>query len=495
MKTISAEFIRKAGFSLGLLGFLLLFFWPDFLSQNIPAKRMLALTVLMAIWWMTEAIPISITALLPLPLYPLFKIMKTSQAAPNYGHHLIFLFLGGFLIAQAIQKWGLHRRFALLTLSRIGTQPGKIMLGFMLVTAFLSMWISNTATTLMVLPIALAVLHRLGIESDPEVGDSTGYAAILMLAIAFSASIGGTATLIGTPPNLVFTGVYQKYFPAEKTVTFVRWMGWAVPLMVILFVVLFYYLKMFIKRNVSFAEQYSRNYFREEIAKLGPMTVPETRVLIVFLLTAFLWMGRADLNLGSFVIPGWAHLIGEQKWIQDSSVAMFMAILLYLIPSGEKIKEFNDKLLDVKDLPQIPWDILLLFGGGFALAEGIQKTGLATIMATQLSAFQKMPEFFFVLTITLFITFLTGVTSNTAVATTILPIIAALSVASHYSSLSLMVPATFATSCAFILPVATPPNAIVFGSRLVPIQKMFRIGLGLNFITSLLITIYFTLLW
>ncbi len=478
------------GLWLGLAVFGYLLQFPIDGNLSPAAQRMFALAVLMGILWMTEAIPVSVTALLPLVMFPLLGIAKTSAISTNYAHHLIFLFLGGFFIAAAMQKWELHKRFAVEVLYWVGKTPQRLVLAFMLATAFLSMWISNTATTIMILPIGLAVIKRMEGEKH-KAGD---FGSVLMLGIAYSASIGGMGTLIGTPPNLVFSAVYKKFFPALPEVGFTEWMLYIIPLTLLLFIITYFYLtRLFLSPRVLKDITMDREVVIQEKRNLGTISTPEKRVLVIFIITAFLWILRSDIQVGNMVIKGWPHWIGLGGQIQDSTIAIGMAILLFILPAGI---DSPDKvtLLHWKDILTIPWDILLLFGGGLALADGIQRTGLSEYFAHQFSFVMHLPPIVFITIITLSVAFLTEFTSNTAVATTVLPILAAVAQQFQISPLMIMLPATIAASCAFMLPVATPPNAIVFSSRYIRIKQMVKIGVGLIFIASVVNGVYFTLL-
>jgi len=478
------------GFWLGLVlfaGGLLVPATPDF----PPVQRnALALALLMGAWWMTEALPLGVTALLPLALYPFLGIMTTKEVSPRYADHLVFLFMGGFLVALAMQEWNLHKRIALHTIALMGAGPRKLLFGFMAATAFLSMWISNTATTIMILPIGLGVIRKIQGEGEGKEPGDFHYGTILMLGIAYSASIGGIATLVGTPPNLVFSGVFARFFPHLPEVTFARWFLLVAPLTAVFFAALFLFLAFGLLRRRDLPSLPGKEYLAKELESLGPLSGPEKRVLFVFVLTALLWIFRADIRAGSFVIPGWAGLLGLQGKVQDSTVAVAMGILLFLLPAGRG--RGDRPILRLRALLDLPWDILLLFGGGFALAEGIQKTGLAATIGRQLTFLGHLHPFFLLLVVALVLAFLTEFTSNTAVATTMLPILAGLSRDLHLDPMILMVPATVAASCAFLLPVATPPNAIVFGTRYIPIGKMVRVGLVLEFLFALLAAAYFT---
>jgi len=477
------------GFWLGVLVFSLALLIPVTESLSLPERNMIAIALLMAIWWISEALPLAITSLLPLALYPILDIMKTSQVAPNYSNHLVFLFMGGFMIALALQEWKLHKKFALFTIAVIGSNARRIILAFMLSTAILSMWISNTATTIMVLPIGLAVIHQIYDNKFSSGKDQHKFSAILMLGIAYSASIGGVGTLIGTPPNVVFSGIYEKYFPTLPEITFSTWMIYVLPLVVLLFIVLWFYLTHIVIRKKDLPTISEKTYFKNELKLLGKMNRPQKLVLSIFFMTAFLWIFRTDLQLGFITIPGWPNLFGLQNIIQDSTIAIGMAILLFIIP----VKDNGEKksLLNLKNILELPWDILLLFGGGFALADGIQKTGLAEYIGENLVFLQYISFFPMLLILTISISFLTEFTSNTAVSTTILPIFAALAISLNLPPLFIMLPITVSASCAFMLPVATPPNAIIFSSRYVPIQKMVRTGFILNIVFAFIVSLYF----
>ncbi len=480
------------GFWVGIGIFFFFLEYPVSPQMAAAARKMFAITLLMAVFWMTEAVPLAITALLPLVLFPILAIMPTSQIAPNYAHHLIFLFMGGFLIANALQKWNLHKRFALNTIRWLGNRPRSLLLGFMLATAFLSMWISNTATAVMIMPIGLAVIRHLE-EDNRKL--ATTFGTVLMLGIAYAASIGGTGTLIGTPPNLVFSAVYKKFFPELPEISFAQWMLLIFPLTLVLFGVTYGYLSRVVLRGRKDFAALRLNTvgIENELKQLGRLNRPQKRVLIIFGATALLWMFRSDIAMGPFKIPGWPGLLGLHSPIQDSTIAIGMAMLLFLIPTGEAVTD-TPTLLHWKDILTIPWDILLLFGGGLALAEGIQTTGLATFLAQKLTFISVLPDFVFIFGLTLSVALLTEITSNTAVATTILPILAAVSQDVRLPPLILMLPATIAASCAFMLPVATPPNTVVFGTRLVPIRRMVSIGSVLIVVSALINGIYFVLL-
>jgi sodium-dependent dicarboxylate transporter 2/3/5 len=473
-----------SGFFLGIGLFVLAVTIP--LSSQMPPKAhyMAAITLLMAVWWISEAIPIAATSLLPIILYPLFKIMKAGEVTLSYGHHLVFLFLGGFIIAIAIERSNLHKRIALNIITVIGTNPRRIILGFMLATAFLSMWISNTATAMMMLPIALAISKQL--QASFSKTEKKNFNLALMLAIAYSASIGGIGTLIGTPPNLVFTGILKANFPESPPISFIQWMLFAVPLVIVFLPVSWYYLVAWASPVTKELPRDNLDLLKKDLSRMGPLSMQERYVLIIFIFTAILWIFRADINLGFIHIRGWASLLGLASYVQDSTVAITMGILTFVIPDASKA---NGKLMNWEYARKIPWGILLLFGGGFALASGFHQSGLTQWLGSQLSVFKFMPVIMIIMLIAALTTFTTEFTSNTAMATTLLPIVASLGLAVEINPMYLMLPAAIASSTAFMLPVATPPNAIVFGSGFMRIKEMVRIGLMMNLIGLILTTL------
>ncbi len=487
----------------GAVVFLMLLTMPTFAGLTLSGQRMMAVTALMAIWWIGEGTPLAVTALLPLVLFPLLGILPSKLVAPNYANHLIFLFLGGFMIALAMEKWNFHKRLALWIISAIGTGPQRLVLGFMTATASLSMWISNTASTMMMFPVAMAVVRQIardaslnGVKnSESQKQIEQGLGVVLMLGLAYSASIGGVGTLIGTAPNIVFAGFYKKMFPENPEITFFQWMLMAVPMVVVFIPMVWLYLCRFVSpiplKNISAG---SNEIIQRELDDLGPINRAEKTVAVVFCLTAFLWIFRQPISLGVFVIPGWSGLFVHPEYLHDSTVAMAMGVLLMILPvDGVKGRDFNGKreffALDWKTVQEkIPWGILLLFGGGFALAGGFGATGLDIWVGSKLTGIAGWPLWCVVLGICLGITFLTELTSNTATTTMILPILGVSAVAANIHPLFFMLPATLAASFAFMLPVATPPNAIVFGSGWVTIPQMSRAGFILNFVGAGIVT-------
>ncbi len=472
----------------------LLILFPGILDKDKPVIAYTAgVAVLMAIWWMTEILPLGVTALIPVALFPLLGIMNGKAVSEVYFNHLIFLFIGGFLMALAMEKWHLHRRIALRLLLWIGLSPARILIGFMLTTAFLSMWISNTATAMMMVPILLSIISKM-----EELNNTVSVKKMekgLLLGIAYAASIGGIATLIGTPPNLSFTRIFKIYFQEAPDISFAQWLFFALPLSVLLLIISFIYLYFvfFKESKVSFSE--GKTIIEKEYRQLGKMQYEEKWVFVLFVSLALLWLFRKPINLGYFQIPGWSMLFSNPKWITDGNVAIMIGILLFIIPS--KNREKSRYLMDWRTAERIPWNIILLFGGGFALASGFKESGLSAFIGESLTGLKDIPPVFILLIIVTTITFLTELTSNTATVETFLPILAALAVAIQINPLFLMVPATIAASFAFMLPVATPPNAIVFGTNRLKIQDMVKTGFWLNFIgiTVLTLVAYFYMTW
>ena len=477
---------NKSGILKLILGPLLAVLFLIFIDLD-PQNRIVTITaaiaIWMAFWWVTEAVPLAVTALLPIILYPTLGVMSGKDVAPIYFNHIIFLFIGGFLVALAMRKWKLHRRIALRILMIFGSKPRNILLGFMLATAFLSMWISNTATTMMMVPIALSIVYKL--EEIIDADKVKKYSLGIFLGIAYSASIGGVATLVGTPPNLSFARILTILFTNAPEISFATWLMYALPISAVFLIILWgIFSVIFNPKSKEF--KIDPSIFRKEYNKLGPMSFEEKIVLIDFVLLAVLWVFRANIQIGDFTIPGWSQLFPYPNYLNDGTVAITMALILFVVPS---MKDRKQRILDWDTAAKLPWNIVLLFGGGFALASGFKASGLADYLGQQLQGFGVFHPIVIVIAICLFVTFLTELTSNTATAEMLLPIIGGLAVAIKINPLFLMIPATISCSFAFMLPVATPPNAIIFGTNRVKIADMARVGLWLNFIGAILITI------
>lgn len=455
------------------------------------------IAIWMGIWWLTEAVPLAITSLLPLVFFPLLGILKASETAGKYTNDVVFLFIGGFMVALAMERWNLHKRIALYIVILFKGGFKVTLLGFMIATAFLSMWISNTATTMMMVPIALAVIYRYDqlLKGD----ENLRLAPAFLLGIAYSASIGGLATLVGTPPNLVFAQLYEQSFPDLPAITFAQWMLFALPVSMTMLMLAWLLLSFLFIRKMKIKSE--KEMFRKELRGLGAVTFEEKIVFIVFCLMALLWLFRKPLVIGSATIPGWSTLFPQPGFIGDGTVSITMALILFLVPTkGNKTLMLNGgsktikRILDVNIFPDLPWGIVLLFGGGFALAAGIVESGLSTIIGDQLKGLASFSPVAITLSICTMMTFVTELTSNTATTQMILPILAAVATAIGQPAFLLMIPAALSASCAFMMPVATPPNAIVFGSGRVKIYQMARTGLILNLVGIIVIT-FWVLVW
>ena len=483
----SRSLAQTIGLYLGAALFLIVLLFFDLEPGKPIVTRMAAVAVLMAVWWITDAIPLFATALLPMVLYPLLGILSTKATAPIYVNSTIFLFLGGFIIALTMEKWNLHKRIALLIIRLIGGGPSRIVLGFMVAAAFLSMWISNTATAIMMLPIGLAIISEM--ESEFGVEETHKLTLGLMLGIAYACSVGGMATLVGTPPNLALSKIFSITFPKAEPIAFGTWFFMALPLSVVFMAVIWWILTKVLYRVPSHVT-IDRSIVDKEYKDLGSMSFEERAVLVIFCLTAVLWVFRVDLVLGFVTIPGWSNLIPYPKLIDDGTVALVMAMILFFIPSRTPGAE-SATLIDAEVIDHMPWRIVLLFGGGFALASGFQSSGLSTLIGQNFSGIGHLHPIVMVLLIAATMTFLTEVTSNTATTQMILPILASVAVNIKINPLLLMIPATLSASCAFMMPIATPPNAIVFGSGRIKIAEMARTGFLINIIGIIMITLLY----
>ncbi|MFD1564227.1 SLC13 family permease [Haloarchaeobius amylolyticus] len=473
---------QQIGFVLGPLLFALIFLSPTPSGLSAAGKAVAAATAWIAVWWMSEAIPIPATSLLPIVLFPLTGALPVADTTPSYGHPLIFLFMGGFFLAMAMQRWGLHRRIALRTIKAVGTEPSRLILGFMLATAFLSMWVSNTATVMMMTPIALAVIYQTadlidetGLEVDTSEGNFS-FGIALMLCIAYGASVGGVATLIGTPPNVLFAGQADALF--GQSVSFAEWMLYGVPIAAIGLVAVYTY----VTRAVSpqFAElPAGADTIDRELERLGPMDRQEKWVAVVFAGMATAWIGSSLLE----------PLVGVAPPADaDTIVAIGGAMVLFTLPTttAEGDRTF---LLDWTNAVDIPWGVILLFGGGLAIASGFGDTGLAAWIGERLELLAGVPMIAILFAVVVMTIFLTEVTSNTATTAMLMPILAGVAVGIGVHPFGLMIAGATAASFAFMLPVATPPNAIVFGSGYITLPQMAKVGVGLNVIGIILITL------
>ena len=468
---------KQFGFLFGMFCFAGVLFFLQDEGLSPEAIAILAATVLIGTWWVTEVLPIAVTALLPIILFPLLGGMDLETTTASYGHKYVFLYLGGFILAVTIEKWNLHKRIALTIIKTIGTNMYTIVLGFMVATAFLSMWISNTATTVMIMPMGISIVKQLNDNPNTPENEHVIFGKVLMLAIAYSASIGGIATLIGTPPNLVFAGFVEKTYGID--ISFWQWMKFGLPISCLLLLLAWLYLT-----RVAFS--LNQTHFpggKEEIDRLlkemGPISFEEKIVLRVFVLTALCWVGR------SFLLQRWLPNI------DDTIIAIAAAVLIFFLPLNTK----RERLIHWKEAVRIPWGIIVLFGGGMAIAKGFETSGLANYIGGQMTFFEGLPLFLLLLFIVASVNFLTEVTSNLATTAMLLPVLAPLALVLKTNPFMLMIATTAAASCAFMLPVATPPNAVVFGSGYLRIPDMTRAGILMNLISILLmaLAVYFLL--
>lgn len=479
-KTQSSSIQNKATpMSMLLLGpalmLVTLFTPPLFDGMSVEAWHTLGLALWMAIWWISEATPVAVTAFLPLIVAPIVGIAPIKATTSSYAHPLIFLFLGGFFISIAMERWNLHKRIALKAMSMVSTKPSHQIGGLMLVTAFLSMWMSNTATAVMMLPIALSIIEMVKQKQsgDPlSKSNQESFSKAMLLAIAFSASIGGLATLIGTPPNALMAAYLADSYNIE--IGFAQWMVVGVPLTAVLLLLCWVILTRFCFK-VNEGEQVDTNQmFKDKLKALGKMSKGEKLVLFFFAFAAISWIFR----------PLIAKFTGLA--ISDTGIAMFVGLLLFVVPVDS---QKDIRILTWEDTKKLPWGVLMLFGGGLALAGLIKKSGLADYIATQLEATSSIPVIGAVLVVTVTILFLTEVTSNTATAASFLPLLGPIAVTLTNGPLMLVIPAALAASCAFMMPVATPPNAIVFSSGELRIADMARAGFWLNIAAIVMIVL------
>ncbi len=453
---------QKFLISTGILGFFgLVNFQPNTVSYE--AWIVASLLLLMTFWWLTEAIPLSITAILPLIVIPSFTNVNISDVAKPYANPVIFLLLGGFILGLGFQKSNLHLRFAMLVLKKIGSTKKNILGGIILSTAFLSMWISNTATCLLMLPIVVSILDKMEIKNDFI------YKKILLLAIAYSASIGGIATLVGTAPNAIFAGFLMENYDLE--INFIDWMKFSLPLVFLLITVLWFFFNFFIEsKNVPISKN---NFIYDQYKKLGPFSSKEKITMIILLLTIFLWLSKKSINSALSIN------------LTDSSIALFGSLLFFIIPY-----ERYNFVLNKSWFKEIPWNILILFGGGLSLASSINSSGLANLISESLFVFSELEIYLIIILMALIISFMTEITSNTATTLLFLPIVASFASKFNYDLILLCLPIIISASCAFMMPIATPPNAIIFSTNQIKITFMVRIGFVMNCTAIILSSIW-----
>jgi sodium-dependent dicarboxylate transporter 2/3/5 len=454
------------------------FLSADFEEQHIMAKAA-GVAIWMAFWWITEAVSIYVTALIPLFIFPLLGLIHMKMVAPLYMQDVIFLFIGGFLMAYGLERWNLHKRIALKIILMIGATPARILLGFMLASYILSMWILNTAAVTLLLPAVLAVVAQ--IEAFRGEGKKSKLAVPFLLGLAYAATIGGMATLIGTLPNMVLAGYEQL----PHGISFSQWFMFGFPTSIVLFVICYFLLR-FMYRNTFREEEISMEFCQKEYRNLGKVKFEEKALGFFFIMTVLLWFFRKDIDFGSVTLYGWGNLLPDPDLIKESTIAMAVAFILLIFPSRSKK---GGTLVEMKDIQRLPVGIIFLFGGGFALAKAFEVSGLSTWLGSNLSMMGEWPVLLFVLVLCLGMTFLTELTSNTASTLLILPVIYSLALETKVDPLLLMVPITLSASCAFMLPIATPPNTIVYGSEKLPMKEMMRAGIWLNLIGVIIVTI------
>lgn len=476
--------LARAGLALGPLFFLVLLLWPG-LGLEPLQRRVAAVAAWTATWWLTSAQPVGATSLLPAALLPLLGVMDAKKVAPFYMDDLVLLFLGAFLLTRGLERWNVHRRIALAVLTVVGTRPRRLVLGMMTATAGLSLFVNNTSTTLLMLPIALALLSSFEGVSREE---RSGFARALLLGVAYSASVGGIGTPVGTAPNQIFLGQFRERYPEADEISFVQWtLAW-LPV-VILYLPIGWFLLTRVLFRVPAEMGKGRDVLAEERRALGPWGPGETRMAAVFGLAALLWLTRADLELGALRFQGWGDLFKgplEKSPVSDATVAVLLALLAFVVPSGV---ERGQPLLDWATARTLPWDMLLLFGGGFALAGAFEASQLDRLVGGALAPWiANQPEWLVVLGIVLLVTALSELLSNVATTQVMLPIVGQAAAAAGLSPLLTMIPATIAASNGFMLPVATPPNAIAFATGEIPAPTMARAGLAFDVVFALVST-------
>ncbi|QDU79207.1 Sodium-dependent dicarboxylate transporter SdcS [Polystyrenella longa] len=494
------------GIPIGFALFAITLLLPVPEGMQPAAMRLIATVVLMGVFWFTEALPTGATSLIPLVAFPLLAIMPSDVVSQQYMDQNILLYLGGFIIALGIEKWNLHRRMALHVVKRVGENPRRLVLGFMLGTACMSMWISNTASTLLMLPLATALLTSLR-ETGRTRKELALLSPVLLLGIAYAASIGGSTTLVGTPTNLIFVKVWADQFPDQAPLSAGQWMIHFVPVGIVLLITAWLMLIRGLPR-MSDSTVGETGFIDRKLRELGPPSQAEYVMGVLFVCTAFLWIFREPIQITEqFVIPGWrpfllSHLsyfseidLTKTKYLHDSTVAIGVALLMFFIPVKGQGAKFARPLMDWDTVNKVPWAILFLIGGGFAIASAAQATELSNwigqVLVTHLSGW---PPWAWVLSICLLMTFLTEFTSNVATASALMPILALTAIGLGTDPQLLMLPAILSTSCAFMMPIATPPNAIVYSSGVVSMQQMARVGIQMNVVFALIITAA-TFLW
>jgi len=470
MKNPSYNIIKKIGLLTGPLLFLILYNYPSELVSEL-ADPVIAVAAWMIVWWITEAVSISITALIPLVIFPLINIADMKTVAASYGSPIVFLFFGGFVMALALEKVNLHKRIALKIIQLTGTSPDKVILGFMIATALLSMWISNTATTVVMLPIALSVINLLINDEDGFTQKDQNFALSIMLGIAFSANVGGIATIIGTPPNTIMIGYLESEF--DMQISFLDWMKIGLPFSLIMLFVIYFVLVKIVYPNKLGQIDTSKDLIDHELKKLGPLSKKEIRVLIVFAITIFLWISR-------IYIADYLPFIT----LSDAGISMLAAFALFTIPFEFSNGTFT---LNWEDTVKLPWGILILFGGGLALASGLSSAGVIDLIGNTIAENKNWSILLVTVLLITILLFMTELMSNVALVAIFCPVVAGIGIGLEINILHVLIPVTMAASCAFMLPMATPPNAIVFASGYIKVHEMVKAGIILNVISILIL--------
>ncbi|UCD60038.1 MAG: DASS family sodium-coupled anion symporter [Flavobacteriaceae bacterium] len=465
---------KKLGLIFGPLLFFIFTNLPNLIPENENANSVIAVALWMVIWWITEAVSISVTALLPLILFPVLNIMSITDVGANYGSPIIFLFFGGFVLALALEKVNLHKRIALSIIKITGTTPNKVVLGFMIATAALSMWISNTASTVVMLPIAMSVIGLLINDEDGYTKNDQNFALSVMLGIAFSANAGGIATVIGTPPNSVMIGLLENEYNIE--ISFLKWMTLGLPFSLILLIIAYVVLVKWMFPNKQLQFNASKEVINSELKKLGPISGKEKMVLVIFGITVFLWIFRTLINK---IFPG----LG----LSDTIISMLAAVALFSVPYNLRKGDF---IIKWNDTQKLAWGILILFGGGLALAKGMSVSGIVAIVSNAIAT-SEISILFTASLLILLMLFMTELMSNVALVAVLAPVVAGIAIGLEIPIIYLLIPVTIASSCAFMLPMATPPNAIVFASGYIKVHQMAKVGIILNLIAVLLLILVF----
>lgn len=467
---------RAAGVLIAGIAIFLFFLLANPFQVSAHACRVLAVAALMITWWVAEAIPMPAVALMPLVLFPLMKIAPVKEVASSYGDSVLFLFMGGFMLGLAIEKWSLHKRIALSIVKITGTSGNRIVLGFILATGFISMWLSNTATTMMMYPIAASVIHVVT-ENHKGSGNVKNFAIAIMLAIAYSSNFGGIATIIGTPPNVAFAGYIQTKY--HYTIQFIDWFLLCAPLAILLLLSLHLVMTRVLYPNRIESDAATQAHIRNELKAMGRLEGAEFRVLLIFVGTALLWITKDVINKSQTLVK-----------LDDTMIAMAGALSLFICPSGDKDPARSRKILEWSDTSRMAWGILMLFGGGIALASAMEKAGLIEQLGNWVASFSGGGGLILILMVTLVSLFISEVMSNIAQVIVFAPVIAGIADALGINPLLLGIPMTLGASCASMMPMGTPPNAIVFASGHIKLSQMVKTGLVMNLIALILITLF-----